>query len=71
MYFSLNLIQEKISIFASNNYKQIKFKALCQTNLISSNIVRLSTRSYKQRLDAATPNGCSIKRLVRLNKDFL
>ncbi len=43
---------------------------MCPTSLISSNIVRLSTRSYKQRLDAATPNGCSISRLVRLNKDL-
>lgn len=43
---------------------------MCQTSLISSNIVRLSTRSYRQRLEAVTPNGYSVSRLARLNKDL-
>lgn len=43
---------------------------MCQTSLISSNIVRLSTRSYRQRLEAVTPGGYSVARLARLNKDL-
>ena len=43
---------------------------MCQTSLISSNIVRLSTRSYRQRLEAVTPGGYSVSRLARLNKDL-
>lgn len=43
---------------------------MCQTSLISNSIVRLSTRSYKQRLDIAIPDGYSVSRLVRLNKDL-
>lgn len=43
---------------------------MCHTNLISDSIVRLSTRSYRQRLDAAKSDGYSAGRLARLNKDL-
>lgn len=43
---------------------------MCRTSLISSNIVRLSTRSYKQRLEVVAPDGFHVSRLARLNKDL-
>lgn len=43
---------------------------MCQTSLISSNIVRLSTRSYKQRLEVVTPDGFNVSHLARLNRDL-
>lgn len=43
---------------------------MCQTSLISHSIVRLSTRSYKQRLEVVTPDSYSVSRLARLNKDL-
>lgn len=43
---------------------------MCQASLISNNIVRLSTRSYKRRLEAVAPNGCSVSRLASLNKEL-
>ncbi len=43
---------------------------MCQTRLISDNIVRISTRSYKQRLEAVAPNHFHVSRLSRLNKDL-
>lgn len=42
---------------------------MCQTALISNQIVRLGTRSYKQRLEAKS-KGYSISQLARLNKDL-
>lgn len=38
--------------------------------LISNHIVRLGTRSYKQRMEAATSNGCHVMQLARLNRDL-
>lgn len=43
---------------------------MCQANLISDNIIRLGTRSYRQRLEAVAPDGYSVSRLARLNKDL-
>lgn len=55
----------------SNNIHSLpNRKIMCQTSLISSSIVRLSTRTYKQRLEVATPCDYSVSRLARLNKDL-
>lgn len=43
---------------------------MCQTTLISNNIVRLSTRSYRQRLDAVVRNQYKVTQLARLNRDL-
>lgn len=43
---------------------------MCQTMLISNRIVRLGTRSYRQRLEAAASNTCHVMQLVRLNRDL-
>lgn len=43
---------------------------MCQTTLISNNIVRLSTRSYRQRLDAVVGNQYKVTQLARLNRDL-
>ena len=43
---------------------------MCQTALISNQIVRLGTRSYKQRLEAKS-KGYSISQLARLNKIWM
>lgn len=43
---------------------------MCQTTLISDNIVRLSTRSYRQRLDAVVRNQYKVSQLARLNRDL-
>lgn len=43
---------------------------MCQTTLISNNIVRLSTRSYRQRLDAVVRNQYKVTKLARLNRDL-
>lgn len=43
---------------------------MCQTQLISHHIVRLSTRSYRQRLEAMAPDGYTRSQLMRLNHDL-
>lgn len=43
---------------------------MCQITLISNNIVRLSTRSYRQRLDAVVENQYKVSQLARLNRDL-
>lgn len=43
---------------------------MCQASLISNNIVKLSTRSFKQRLEVVTPNGYNVSQLTHLNKDL-
>lgn len=43
---------------------------MCQTTVISNNIVRLGTRSYRQMLEAMTPDTCNVARLSRLNRDL-
>lgn len=43
---------------------------MCQTILITKNIVRLSRRTYNQRIDSATPNHSPVSKLSRLNKDL-
>lgn len=43
---------------------------MCQTNLISQNIERLSVRSYRQRLKVSTPDSYNLSYLVHLNKDL-
>lgn len=43
---------------------------MCQTTLISQNIVRLSKRSYSQRLESVVPHRYRISQLSRLNKDL-
>lgn len=43
---------------------------MCQTQLISRDIIRLSTRSYRQRLEAVSSNRYEIVRLARLNHDL-
>lgn len=43
---------------------------MCQTTLISQNIVRLGTRSYRHRLEALVPNGDRVSSLRKLNHDL-
>lgn len=43
---------------------------MCQTTLISQNIVRLSKRSYSQRLESVIPNQYRISQLSSLNRDL-
>lgn len=43
---------------------------MCQTTLISNSISRLSTRSYKQRMDVITPDLYRVSQLARLNRDL-
>ena len=43
---------------------------MCQTMLISNNIVRLGTRSYKQRMEALASKDCRVTQLARLNRDL-
>lgn len=53
--------------FAENYNHRI---VMCQTVLISNQIVRLGTRSYKQRLEAVNPDEYRISQLSRLNRDL-
>lgn len=43
---------------------------MCQTSLISNRIIRLGTRSYKQRLEAVSSNEYRVTQLARLNRDL-
>lgn len=43
---------------------------MCQTTIISHNIVKLGTRSYKHSLEALAPNEYGIKQLRSLNRDL-
>lgn len=43
---------------------------MCQTALISQNIVRLGTRSYCHRLEALVPNEYRVSSLRKLNHDL-
>lgn len=43
---------------------------MCQTALISQNIVRLGTRSYRHRLEALVPNEYRVSSLRKLNHDL-
>ena len=43
---------------------------MCETLAISQRMVRVSRRTYNNRLDVATPNRYSVGKLARLNKDL-
>lgn len=43
---------------------------MCQTALISQNIVRLGTRSYRHRLEALVPDEYRVGSLRKLNRDL-
>lgn len=43
---------------------------MCQTSIISHNIVKLGTRSYKHSLEALAPNEYGINQLRSLNRDL-
>lgn len=43
---------------------------MCQTALISNNIVRLGTRSYRQRMEAVASKEYRVTQLARLNRDL-
>ena len=43
---------------------------MCQTALISNQIVRLGTRSYKQRIEAVASKDYRVTQLARLNRDL-
>lgn len=43
---------------------------MCQTALISSNIIKLGTRSYRQRMKAVMPQQYRFTQLARLNRDL-
>ena len=43
---------------------------MCQTALISNSITRLSTRSYRHRLEVVTPAPYRVSQLSRLNRDL-
>ena len=56
--------------FVSLRSKTNEIIIMCQTALISNNIVRLGTRSYKQRIEAVSDNRYSVNQLARLNRDL-
>lgn len=43
---------------------------MCQTALISRNMVSMSKRTYSHRLEVATPNLYSVGQLARLNREL-
>lgn len=43
---------------------------MCQTALISRNMVRMSKRTYSHRLEVVTPNLYRVGQLARLNRDL-
>lgn len=43
---------------------------MCQTNTIIRNVVRLSRRSFNHRVDMASPQGCHVGQLSRLNREL-
>lgn len=43
---------------------------MCQTALISKNMVRMSKRTYNHRLEIVTPNLYRVSQLARLNRDL-
>lgn len=43
---------------------------MCQTALISRNMVRMSKRTYSHRLDILIPNTYRVSQLARLNRDL-
>lgn len=43
---------------------------MCQTDLISRNMVRMSKRIYSHRLEVVTPNLYRVTQLARLNRDL-
>lgn len=43
---------------------------MCQTGLISRNVLRLSRRSYNHRLEVATPNTYRVSQLMKLNREL-
>jgi len=43
---------------------------MCQTALISSNIVRIGTRSYRQRMEMVASHPYRVTQLARLNRDL-
>ena len=43
---------------------------MCQTTLISRNMIRMSKRTYNHRLEIATPDQYRVSRLSRLNRDL-
>lgn len=43
---------------------------MCQTMVISRNVVRMSKRTYSHRLCTATPGGYRVGQLARLNRDL-
>lgn len=45
-------------------------KNMCQTVLISQNMVRMSRRTYNHRLEIASHNMYSVNQLARLNRDL-
>lgn len=43
---------------------------MCQTAIISKNVVRLGRRSYNHRMEVATPGGYNVIQLSRLNREL-
>ncbi len=43
---------------------------MCQTALISENMVRMSKRTYNHRLEVVSQNGYRVSQLSRLNRDL-
>ena len=44
--------------------------SMCQTALISKNVVRLGRRSYNHRMEVAAPGGYNVIQLSRLNREL-
>lgn len=43
---------------------------MCETAVISKNLVRLGKRTYSHRMEVATPNTYRASQLARLNRDL-
>ena len=43
---------------------------MCQANVITRRVVRLSRRSFNHRIEVASPNGYPKERLARLNREL-
>lgn len=50
--------------------KKKRIFVMCQTALISKDIVRLGTRSYRHRMEALAPNEYHVSSLRKLNRDL-
>lgn len=52
------------------NFAKSIIYIMCETALISKNLVRMGKRTYLHRMEVATPNTYRVGQLARLNRDL-